>query len=539
MELENLNIPAINQFASLYINQKEPVTSFFHYNINQPDVYTRRLEDLKHREFPREELAGCIASYMTGLPSAFEVEESLEKFKKGAVTVVAGQQAGLLTGPLYTIHKIISIIKMARQQEEALNHPVVPVFWIAGEDHDYQEVNHIYLEKGNKIEKAGYPERVLEKKMTSDISFDKHVMKNWVKEIVQTLGETRHTNKLAFELNKMIDAEGDLVRFFAHFVMHLFKESGLLVIDSAYPPLRNLEKNHFHHLIESSQNITDAVLQQQEEIKKNGFSTQLDISPEAANVFININDERSLLERQGFDFKEKNSGSVIPGRELLAMLEKSPEIFSNNVVTRPMMQEWLFPTLAFIGGPGEIAYWGELKKAFEYTGLKIPPVVPRLSITLLEREVEKKLNQLGLSLPQVLIGGVNEEREKYWNSIKVPTLERDIAELEQLLQQTYSHIRDKSQRIDRGLNQIVDKNLSIHLYQFDYLRKRADKALREKHDKTFSDFTKVENCLRPNNGPQERTWNTLYFLNKYGESFIQDLTSLPMDFDGTHKVVYL
>ncbi|WP_175988816.1 bacillithiol biosynthesis cysteine-adding enzyme BshC [Bacillus sp. Marseille-Q1617] len=539
MELENLNIPSINQFASLYIQQKEPVTSFFHYNINQPDVYSNRLDDLKIRDFPREELTECIASYMKGLPSADKVEESLTKLKAGAVTVVAGQQAGLLTGPLYTIHKIISIIKLAQQQEETLNHPVVPVFWIAGEDHDYQEVNHIYLEKGSKIEKAGYPERVLDKKMTSDISFDKNIMKDWVKEIIQTLGETRYTNKLSSELNNMIDVQDELVRFFAHIVMHLFKEFGLLVIDSAYSPLRNLEKNHFHHLIESSQSITNAVLEMQEKIKGNGFSTQLDISPEAANLFININDERALLEREGFDFKEKNTGSNITNRELLAMLEETPERFSNNVVTRPMMQEWLFPTLAFIGGPGEIAYWGELKKAFEYVGLKLPPVVPRLSITLLEREVEKKLNLLELSVPQVLIDGVTEKREKYWDSIKVPTLEKEISDLEQLLHEKYNHIRDKSERIDPGLNQIVEKNLSIHLHQFDYLRKRADKALRDKHEKTFSDFAKVENCLRPNNGPQERTWNTLYFLNKYGDSFIQDLVSLPLEFDGTHKVVYL
>jgi bacillithiol synthase len=539
MELESLNIPAINQFASLYIEQKEPVTSFFHYNINQHDVYSRRLNDLMPREFPREELTDCIASYMKGLPASQEVCDSLEKLNKDAVTVVAGQQAGLLTGPLYTIHKIISVIKLAKQQEKELNHPVVPVFWIAGEDHDYQEVNHIYLEKGNIIEKKGYPERVSGKKMTSDILYDKNVMKSWVTEILKTLGETPHTKKLAGELTEMIEEQNDIVRFFAHFVMHLFKDFGLLVIDSAYPQIRSLEKHHFHHLIEGSQQITNAVLKQQDEIKRNGFNTQLDISPDAANIFINLNNERALLEREDFSFTEKNTGSVIPAGELLSMLEKNPEKFSNNVVTRPIMQEWLFPTLAFIGGPGEIAYWGELKKAFEYAGLKIPPVVPRLNITLIERDVEKKMNLLGLSLSQVLMNGVTEERERYWDSIKLPRLEMEISDLEQMLQKKYEDIRHKTEQIGYGLDQIAEKNLSIHLHQLNFLRARTDKALRDKHDKTFSDFAKVENCLRPNDGPQERTWNALYFLNKYGEDFIRELASLPMDFDGTHKVVYI
>ncbi|MCA1053412.1 bacillithiol biosynthesis cysteine-adding enzyme BshC [Rossellomorea aquimaris] len=539
MELENLNIPAINQFASLYISQKEPVTSFFHYNINRPDVFERRLEDLTFRDFPREELTECIASYMNGLPKGDKVEESLHKLRGGAVTVVAGQQAGLLTGPLYTIHKIISIIKLARQQEEALNHPVVPVFWIAGEDHDYQEVNHIFLENNGRMEKIGYPERVIEKKMTSDIPFDKAVMKGWINDILQTLGETEHTNDLLFHLNKMVDEEDDIVRFFAHFVMHLFKDTGLLVVDSAYPPLRKLEKSRFHNLIENSEHITNAVLQQQEEIRNHGFSTQLELTKQAANIFVSLKDERELLEREGTMFKAKSSGEAFSSEELLMVLEQKPEAFSNNVVTRPMMQEWLFPTLAFIGGPGEIAYWGELKKAFEHVGLNIPPVVPRLNITLVEREVGKKLEHLDLSLLGVLMEGVSIQRERYWNSIKVPSLEDNIDQLEQLLKERYVSIRNSAEEIGGGLNQIIDKNLSIHLQQFEFLRNRADKALKARHDKTFSDFTKVENSLIPNGGPQERTWNALYFLNKYGVGFIHDLLSLPMEFDGTHKAVYV
>ncbi|WJV29001.1 bacillithiol biosynthesis BshC [Rossellomorea sp. AcN35-11] len=128
MELESLNIPAINRFASQYLKQEEPVTSYFHYNVNSPAVYSERLKDLGSRQFHRMELAECIASYMKSLPTSAKVEESLVKLRNNAVTVIAGQQAGLLTGPLYTIHKIISVIQLARQQEEELNHPVVPVF---------------------------------------------------------------------------------------------------------------------------------------------------------------------------------------------------------------------------------------------------------------------------------------------------------------------------------------------------------------------------------------------------------------------------
>ncbi|WP_374056586.1 bacillithiol biosynthesis cysteine-adding enzyme BshC [Rossellomorea sp. FM04394] len=539
MELESLNIPAINQFASQYLKQEEPVTSFFHYNVNSSSVYLDRMKDLDSRQFQREDLAECISSYMKPLPSSKKVEESLAKLSNNAVTVIAGQQAGLLTGPLYTIHKIISVIQLARQQEAELKHPVVPVFWIAGEDHDYQEVNHIYVENGSKIEKVGYPERILEKKMTSHITYTKPVMKKWLDDILVMLGETQHTKQLASDLTKMIDEEEDIVRFFAHFVMSLFKDFGLLVIDSAYPLLRKLESRHFHHLIESSQSISDAVFKQQDEIRKKGYSTQLDISPAAANLFIQIKDERALLEREGNMFFEKNSGKTFSNVELLSILEDSPESFSNNVVTRPMMQEWLFPTLAFVAGPGEIAYWGELKRAFEFVDLKMPPVVPRLNITIVEREIDKRIHDLQLTLHGVITEGVSTARDAFWKSLERPTLELGMKEIQEELQRKYKRIREQAVSIDQGLEPIVDKNLEFHLSQFDYLRNKVDKSLKDKHSLTFNQFMKVENSIRPNGGPQERAWNVLYFLNKYGPDFVRDLTLQDFTFDGTHKVVYI
>ncbi|WP_230980984.1 bacillithiol biosynthesis cysteine-adding enzyme BshC [Rossellomorea arthrocnemi] len=539
MELESLNIPAINRFASKYLKQEEPVTSFFHYNINSPTVYKERMQDLKSRQFPREGLTECISSYMQGLPTSEKVVSSLEKLRNNAVTVVAGQQAGLLTGPLYTIHKIISVIQLARQQEAELKHPVVPVFWIAGEDHDYQEVNHIYIENDSNLEKVGYPERVLEKKMTSHILYTKSVMKKWLDDILIILGETGYTKQLSSELTKMIDQEDSIVRLFAHIVMSLFKEFGLLVIDSSYPPLRRLETGRFHQLIENSKSITDAVLEQQGDIRGSGFHTQLDISQTAANLFLQIQNERVLLEREGDMFFEKNTGKTYTSNELLSILDESPEAFSNNVVTRPLMQEWLFPNLAFIAGPGEIAYWGELKRAFEFVELKMPPVVPRLNITIVERDINKRIQELELTLHSVITEGVSTARDTFWKSLENPGLETEMKEIQNELERKYERIREQAVLIDQGLNPIIDKNLDFHLGQFDYLRKRIDNALKDKHSLIFTQFMKVENGIRPNGGPQERTWNIIYFLNKYGPTFVNDLTQLDYTFDGTHKVVYI
>ena len=165
MEMLNLSLPAANRFATDYLTGSPGLQSFFHYNFNEKNAYIHRLDELKNRSFMRHELADHIQSFMSSYANSEKITDNINKLRKeDSVAVIGGQQAGILTGPLYTIHKVISIIKLAEQKEAELGVPVVPVFWIAGEDHDYQEVNHVYVMKDNKQEKWVYPEKNLEKK---------------------------------------------------------------------------------------------------------------------------------------------------------------------------------------------------------------------------------------------------------------------------------------------------------------------------------------------------------------------------------------
>ncbi|WP_409253607.1 bacillithiol biosynthesis cysteine-adding enzyme BshC [Bacillus sp. SCS-153A] len=537
MELESLYIPATNRFASLYLQQEPPVTSFFHYNLEDSDLYAKRVADLKGRDFPRGALAKVIEGYMKPFPSSIEVEKSLKKLKEDASVVIGGQQAGLLTGPLYTIHKVISIIKLAKEQEEKLQSPVVPVFWVAGEDHDYLEVNHVFAEHQGKLEKVGYPERAMDKAMTSEFLYDKETMRKWVHQVIQHFGETEFTKDLLKDLENAVQGAGSIVEFFSSIIMTLFKDYGLLLIDSAYPPLRQLEKPFFLHLLEGSSTLTEKVRKQQKDISGNGFPLTIEMKENAANLFIKVNGERILLERDGDLFRGKNGEVHYTQSQLEEILHSEPHRFSNNVVTRPLMQEWLFPTLAFIAGPGEIAYWGELKQAFEWAGFKMPPIVPRLNLTILERDISKNMDELGLELHAVLRNGVEEQKQAYWNSVKDVTLEADIDAAEKELMASYEKILPKAAGIDKGLDSIVEKNLAFHRQQFDYLRLKAEQSLKGRHEVKLAKFDKVQASLKPDGSPQERLWNLYYFLNRYGEDFIKELMKLPLEFDGKHKVV--
>ncbi|MBE3568683.1 MAG: bacillithiol biosynthesis cysteine-adding enzyme BshC [Bacillales bacterium] len=540
MELESIQIPAINLFASSYLKQEKPVVDFFHYRLSDEHVFEKRLRELENRTFLRNEIASCVEEYMEDFLHIPAVQRSIHKLKlPNSAVVLGGQQAGLLTGPLYTIHKIISVIRFAGLQEEKLGVPVIPVFWIAGEDHDFLEVNHLYVQKGTKMEKISYPERILEKKMVSDISFDKITMQKWVEGIIRQFGETEHTNGLLNLLREAIERSNTIADFFRCLIAQLFSQYGLLLIDSAFEPLRKLEIPYFRHMIYENKSITEKVLEQQSIIRQAGFSKMIELSEEAANLFLYECGERILLEykKEKERFTGKNGEIEISMDHLLDRLKTEPHCFSNNVVTRPIMQEQLFPTLAFIAGPGEIAYWAELKLAFEFLNMKLPPILPRLNITLLERSVARDLEVLGIDVKTAIESGVSSEKNKYWDTVRDDTFHDLIESTKEGLLEQYEKIKERARKMELGTFSLVEKNLELHLRQLDYLQKKTDQNLMVKHQAILQKYDRIENSLHPNGGPQERVWNLFYFMNQYGISFIQDLLELPFAFDGTHQLV--
>lgn len=540
MEIESIVIPATNDFASLYMEQKEPVKGFFHYDITENGVYEKRYNDLMKRDFNRKALAACIENYMERFPTSNETRKSLEKLQNDKSTVViGGQQAGLLTGPLYTIHKVISILKLAEQQERNLGTPVIPVFWIAGEDHDFLEINHVYAEAGRKMKKVNFPEQKGLKKMASDIVYNKEEMQKWLETIFMHLGERKYTKEVFASVLEASNRSETITDFFTTIIMSLFKDYGLLVIDAADRHLRNLEKPVFSKVIDQASLITEKVLTQQKLIHHYGFTRMLEIHPQSANLFLYEGNERLLLDYDSKSdrFKVEKTDWQMDRLDLSEKLKETPEIFSNNVVTRPLMQESLFPSLAFIAGPGEIAYWGELKQAFELWDMKMPPLVPRINITFIEPNIERDLDDLQLTIEDVLKNGVEKQQKTYLDSVTDRDLEMMLDDMNKFLEERYQSIFERLEHTERGLLPLAHKNLAFHTKQIEFLKKKADWYVKERYESELEKYDRVERSLRPNGSPQERIWNIFYYLNERGESFIHELMSLSFEFDGRHKII--
>ncbi|NHC39623.1 bacillithiol biosynthesis cysteine-adding enzyme BshC [Bacillus sp. MM2020_1] len=542
MEILNLSLPATNRFASNYLEQSPEIQSFFHYRYNEFSDDDKRVSELSNRSFPRVEVAEHIESFMKRFPSSEAVIKSIDKLKtNNSLVVIGGQQAGILTGPLYSIHKVISIIKLAEQKEKQLGIPVVPVFWIAGEDHDFQEVNHVFVPVNQKADKWTYPERVVKKKMVSDIQLNQEVCLTWMDNLIENFGETEHTNKLLEFAKEQVSISSTFVDFFANIIMELFKDYGLLIVDSGNREFRQLQKEFFKSQIFQHEAITDKLLEQQRKIEKSGFPITIEASEENANLFYYDQNmgERILLEYdRGNDRFVGKSGSLAFTREHLVVLaEENPAYLSNNVVTRPLMQEWLFPTIAFIAGPGEIAYWAELKLVFEHFDIKMPPIVPRLNITILDRSVETDVAELHLNLADVLSGGTEKGRHQFLESIKDKEVESLFSITKDQLVKQYRQLEAKTLELDRGLLPLLKKNESYLIKEIEFLEKKLDESVRLKHDNIIKKYARVDLALRPDGFPQERVWNIFYYLNQYGLNFINDLMAGSFEFDGRHKVM--
>lgn len=528
-----------NKLVDRYINAGDE--SFFHYSFRNRDDLFARYHELMERSFPRKQLADHIRNFMGTFTMTEQIEENLNKLEnKKSVVVIGGQQAGLLTGPLYSIHKMISIILLAKQQERILQQPVVPIFWIAGEDHDIQEVNHVYKLNGHFLVKSKFPQKLQsDKRMISKVEFDKGEMEEWYKGVLASFKETIYTKEILEFLHNCLMKSRTYTDFFASIVNELFKNYGLLLIDSAHPDLRKIESTYFQLMIEYSEQITERLMNKQRELAAKGYQKTIDASPSSLQLFYEENDERILLH---YDSKE----NVVLGKrisftkdELIEAVRKKPEKFSNNVVTRPIMQELLFPTISFVAGPGEIAYWAELKDCFELLDLKVPLIFPRINITYLERNIESELTDLHFSLKSTLLNGTKQEKQEKIDSLKNKQIEMRVETVRKIIRDQYEDLAQMIIDYDSGLERIVHKNADFVLSQLDFLQHKTEESLKKKYEILLSKFDRINESLHPNDGFQERCWNIFYFLNRYGLTFIDSVSELPFECNGNHYIVKL
>ncbi|GEK32652.1 bacillithiol biosynthesis cysteine-adding enzyme BshC [Kurthia sibirica] len=537
MKLEQVHVENSNKLLQDYRDQQATLSSFFHYK-NDQTSFEQRLKDLAGHPIRRKELTAIIRHFMSDLASSNKIEQHLNELEQDAVVVVGGQQAGLLTGPLYSVNKAISVLLVAQQQREKLGVPIVPVFWVAGEDHDIDEINHTFSTINGRLVKHVLTDSSKVKKMASATLLNHQKLAEWIEHIFSQFGETAYTKKLVEETLEVANNSVSYTDFFVKLMNDLFKEYGLLYIDAADPALRQYEAPYFERLIEHSEEIAALVTARETKLDELGYGAPIGATEDAANLFYVKEGERFLLSRVNGSFVN-NAANLHFTKEEMKKLAHEEACFSNNVVTRPMMQDMVFPVLAFIGGPGELAYWSTLKDGFELLDMQVPVFVPRMNISYVTRETEHNLQAMGITAAQAISGEVAKKKAAYDKKIYDDEAKQAIERAKQLVTTQYKEIQEHLAAKEIHLERIVDKNLDFHQQQFDFLMKQIEKDIRLKHDVAFKQFMQVESELLPAGGFQERVYSPYPYLNQYGQHFIENIMALSFEVSDKHSIVYL
>lgn len=510
--------------------------TFYDYT-QSADSYTQRLAELNSRTFKRHELVRTIRTYMEPFGISDAASAHLDELSDNGVVVIGGQQAGLLTGPLYSVHKAITVILLAKKRRNELGVPVIPVFWVAGEDHDLEEINHTFTEQDGRPVKRQYPERFVLKKMASHTDYDGDQMADYIRLVFRDYEETAYTKELLEEVLYSAKQEHSFTGFFVRLMNDLFRNHGLLFMDSADKSLRMLESEYFKKLIIESETIADKVVHKERLFTEQGFGTPIQASEDAAHLFYVHDTGRVLLSRKGDSFVNEAAALQFTTSELLAIAEHTPWLLSNNVATRPLMQDMVFPVLAFVGGPGEISYWSLLKDAFNHLDMKMPILVPRISITLITPGTQHALEKSELTVDDVMAGEVIRRRTEFLDEQRDVELEHLLKETEQVIQAQYDKMEQHLS--DKDLADLAEKNRAYHLRQLNYLKEKAEDALLRKYAAALRNFSRIEGELYPERNLQERTYTPYPFLNVYGPTLIDDLLNASLPMNGEHVVIYL
>lgn len=533
--------------AEDYLHQFDRVRHLYEYDPWDDASWVRRAAWLDSHgsrfRANRSKLIEALKSYNERMGGTSETMRSLEHLRdERTLAIVGGQQAGLFGGPALVVWKAVSIIQAARKAEQQLQRPVVPVFWIAGEDHDWEEVNHFHYGTADlKVEKFRLqPADSAGRASVASVAVAHSEWENALQVLSDSLIDTEFKSQLMSRLSSILTASVTLTEQFARIMHWLFGRHGLVLIDSHDAAIRALESEMFARLIERHHEVNHAFLQAELRVRALGATPQAAVAPGQANLFLNSDEERRLLlyDSNAGCFVDKKGEHTYSQDELLRIAHHEPFRLSNNALTRPLMQEHLFPVLGTVLGPAEIAYWGLLKDAFSLFSWQMPLLVPRTEYTLLEGTIQKNMRKYELTFADV-VTRLEEVRETWLKDRDTLKLEARFAEVQQSFLDKYEPLLASIETIHGGMKKLADTNKQKIIEQIEFMRERAEAAYKSQFDSTMRQFDRVAAALLPLGKPQERVYNIFAYVNKYDTALVDELVEMPPADVKRHNIVYI
>jgi bacillithiol synthase len=482
---------------------------------------------------PRDEVADVLADQNRRWGEDTRAGAHIEMLRRSeAVAVVTGQQVGVAGGPLYALYKALSALWWASRIAEETGRPVVPVFWLADEDHDFPEVASTVLLRDNEpIEIRYTPEAPPAGPVGRHLLTDE--VDNFTADLESALRTTEFTGSLLSSLRAEYASGVRMVDAFARWMRHLLKGSGLVFLSPDDARLKRLAVPFLQGAVANGGEI-DRRVSGVSDILAIDFHTQ--IHSRAINLFYMPGDARLRIEREGDLLRIEGREEALTEEALLAEIARNPERFSTNVVLRPVLQDLLLPTVAYVGGPAEVAYLGQLKEVYDWAGIPMPLVIPRVSATLLERKTASVMDRL-----EIRFEDLEEQPEKLFDTAvrkqMLPDMGPRFDEAAALVASAMDAVRPAVIDIDATLEQTLEATHTAISREIEKLLTRVVRAEKRRNDELRDQIGRILHHTMPGGHLQERSLSALYFLNKYGPPFFDELAAALQHDVFEHQVI--
>lgn len=511
---ETIKIKVTELFSNLfndYISKAEKVSPFYHHHFSKND-FSDYLEKNEFQYLNRTVLVKALhkqADFVSNTHLLSKKNIDLLELPH-TYSVTTGHQLCLFTGPLYFIYKIISAISLCKTLKDNFpNENFVPIYWMATEDHDFEEINHanVFGKKviWNSTQKGSVGE------------FNTGGLQSVNSELKTILGDNENSNSLILLFENAYLKHSNLSDATRYLANELFGEQGLIILDGNDADLKQLFKEEFKKDIfegTSFQLVNNSIV----ELQRN-YSAQ--VNPREINVFYKEKGLRERIEKQGNNYVVLNTDIRFTEQELKHIIEISPEKLSPNVVLRPLYQQKILPNISYVGGPGEIAYWLEYKTMFDAFKIHFPILMPRHFLVFLDKGAQNKIQKLNLTIEAIFKDG--EELVK--RLIKTQHHDIHLENAKSELSVIYTSVLNTVTAIDKSLIGSTEAEKQKAINGITTLEQKINRALKQKSETDINQIWAVKEKLFPHNTPQERYDNFSMYYSKFGKEFISELST--------------
>lgn len=544
-ESESLSFLEIPHQSRLFLDYQNQVAELKKYYPNAVELHTgvseRIPELLENYKVDRGVLCDVLAELNSNYGAGKKTLNNIDSLRDAdCVAVVTGQQAGLFAGPLYTIYKALSAVKLS----ECLNSRgfnSVPVFWIAEEDHDFLEISKASIigKSGELLELRVIPSETDENKPVGYIGLDAQITK-LNEEMFSELAQTEFTEDLKKVITDTYRPGNSYGEAIASLLLHLTSRYGLIMLNPLDVGLKHLVAPIYQQAIKKWEEIAASLQARAEELKADNYHAQVMFEDDHFPLFWVSDNKKRLAIRKTANgtYKAKGIDTEYSIGQLAEMADETPERFSPNALLRPVVQDYLLPTAAYFGGAAEIAYFAQSAEIYRILDRPVTTVIHRASITIVDAKHRKTADNFGLKLTDMFVGP-----ENIWPTIIEKYLANDTAAV---FAEAEEHINTQINRLEKSLTAsepTLADSLAMRrrkiLYHICALRKKFHQAEINKNATVKRKIQSMFTALLPEGHLQERTLNVTTFLNLYGPNFIDWVyESIDLD-DRGHRIIYL